>query len=34
VLPAPESGLLGIHTVNRAGDLTVVDAFARRRRFT
>jgi hypothetical protein len=34
VLPGPESGLLGIHTVNRAGELTVVDAFARRRRFT
>ena len=34
LLPAPESGLLGIHTVNRAGELTVVDAFARRRRFT
>ena len=34
ILPSPESGLLGLHTVNRAGDLTVVDAFARRRRFT
>jgi hypothetical protein len=34
ILPPPGSGLLGIHTVNRAGDLTVVDAFARRRRFT
>jgi hypothetical protein len=33
ILPPPESGLLGIHTFNRAGDLTVVDAFARRRRF-
>lgn len=32
VLPA--DGLLGLHTVNRAGDLTVVDAFTRRRRFT
>ncbi len=32
ILPSPESGLLGIHTWNRAGDLTVVDAFARRRR--
>ncbi|OGA71316.1 MAG: hypothetical protein A3G81_31065 [Betaproteobacteria bacterium RIFCSPLOWO2_12_FULL_65_14] len=31
VLPA--EGLLGLHTVNRAGSLTVVDAFARRRRF-
>ena len=27
------SGLLGLHTVNRAGDLTVIDAFARRSRF-
>jgi hypothetical protein len=26
-------GLLGIHTLNRAGDLSVIDAFARRRRF-
>ena len=34
VLPTPESGLLGIHTLNRAGELTVVDAFMRRRRFT
>ena len=34
VLPSAESGLLGIHTVNRAAELTVVDAFARRRRFT
>ena len=34
ILPPPDSGLLGIHTLNRAGDLTVVDAFARRRRFT
>jgi hypothetical protein len=34
VLPAPDSGLLGIHTLNRAGELTVVDAFARRGRFT
>jgi len=25
--------LLGIHTFNRAGDLTVVDAFTRQRRF-
>jgi hypothetical protein len=31
VLPAP--GLLGLHTVNRAGELTVVDAFTRRHRF-
>jgi hypothetical protein len=33
VLPAGR-GILGIHTVNRAGDLTVVDAFTRRLRFT
>jgi hypothetical protein len=34
ILPPPDSGLLGIHTLNRAGELTVVDAFTRRRRFT
>ena len=33
VLPSAEAGLLGLHTVNRAGALTVVDAFARRGRF-
>lgn len=33
ILPARSSGVLGLHTVNRAGDLTVIDAFARRRRF-
>ena len=32
LLPPPGSGLLGLHTMNRAGDLTVVDAFIRRRR--
>ena len=32
VLPGGDSGLLGLHTVNRAGELTVVDALARRRR--
>ena len=32
ILPGPGDGLLGIHTVNRAGYLTVVDAFIRRRR--
>jgi hypothetical protein len=32
VLPA--GGLLGLHTLNRAGELTVVDAFARRSRFS
>jgi hypothetical protein len=31
----PQAGdaLLGIHTINRAGDLSVLDAFARRQRF-
>ena len=33
ILPAAQSGLLGLHTLNHAGDLTVVDAFVRRRRF-
>ena len=33
ILPSRADGLLGVHTVNRAGDLTVVDAFMRRRRF-
>jgi hypothetical protein len=33
ILPAAEAGLLGLHTVNRAGDLTVVDGFVRRSRF-
>ena len=33
ILPAGEAGLLGVHTVNRAGDLTVIDAFAKRARF-
>ena len=28
-----EAGTLGIHTFNRAGDLTVADAFERRPRF-
>ncbi|MGQ0654369.1 MAG: glucosamine inositolphosphorylceramide transferase family protein [Betaproteobacteria bacterium] len=32
ILPAESQGLLGLHTVNRAGYLTVVDAFHRRRR--
>ena len=32
ILPPPASGLLGLHTMNHAGDLTVVDAFIRRRR--
>lgn len=33
LLPPAGSGLLGMHTVNRAGALVVVDAFSRRRRF-
>ncbi len=33
ILPSARDGLLGLHTVNRAGALTVVDAFARRPRF-
>ncbi|HEY6822630.1 MAG TPA: hypothetical protein VI321_11485 [Burkholderiales bacterium] len=33
ILPAEKAGLLGVHTLNRAGDLTIVDAFTRRRRF-
>ena len=32
VLPGGDSSLLGLHTVNRAGELTVVDMLARRRR--
>jgi hypothetical protein len=32
VVPPPESGLLGLHTLNQARDLRVVDAFARRAR--
>jgi len=32
LVPPEASGLLGLHTMNHAGDLTVVDAFARRRR--
>ena len=33
ILPSAQAGLLGLHTVNRAGDLTVVDGFVRRSRF-
>ena len=33
ILPLGESGILGLHTVNRAGSLSVVDAFLRRPRF-
>jgi hypothetical protein len=32
ILPAEQQGILGVHTVNRAGALTVVDAFTRRSR--
>jgi hypothetical protein len=32
ILPTSREGLLGIHTLNRAGDLSVVDGFMRRRR--
>jgi hypothetical protein len=32
LLPGEASGLEGLHTMNRAGDLTVVDAFIRRKR--
>lgn len=32
IVPAPASGLLGLHTLNHAGDLVVVDAFVRRGR--
>jgi hypothetical protein len=33
VLPTHPAGLLGLHTVNRAGDLVVVDGFMRRPRW-
>jgi hypothetical protein len=33
ILPVPQERLLGLHTLNRAGDLRVVDAFMRRARF-
>jgi hypothetical protein len=33
ILPAPGEGVLGLHTMNRAGDLSVTDAFVRRARF-
>jgi hypothetical protein len=33
IVPAGKGGLLGLHTFNRAGDLTVVDVFTRQRRF-
>jgi hypothetical protein len=33
ILPAGNGGLLGIHTINRSGELSVTDAFVRRSRF-
>jgi hypothetical protein len=33
IVPAAGSAILGLHTINRAGDLSVIDAFARRARF-
>lgn len=33
ILPSRKDGILGVHTVNRAGDLTVIDAFTKRPRF-
>jgi hypothetical protein len=33
ILPAGSDGILGIHTINRAGPLSVTDAFVRRSRF-
>ena len=33
IVPAHGSGVLGLHTMNRAGDLSVIDAFVRRPRF-
>jgi hypothetical protein len=32
ILPSSQEGILGIHTVNRAGELIVIDAFTQRRR--
>lgn len=32
IIPAPASNVLGIHTLNRAGELSVVDGFTRRQR--
>jgi hypothetical protein len=32
ILPQAQAGILGVHTVNRAGELTVIDVLARRRR--
>jgi hypothetical protein len=33
IVPAGDGGILGIHTINRAGALSVTDAFVRRSRF-
>jgi hypothetical protein len=33
IVPASGEGVLGLHTINRAGDLSVTDAFIRRPRF-
>jgi len=33
IVPADGEGVLGLHTINRAGDLSVIDAFVRRPRF-
>lgn len=33
ILPSRDSGVLGVHTINRAGDLTVIDGFTKRSRF-
>jgi hypothetical protein len=32
ILPGRENGIFGLHTINRTGSLTVIDAFTRRRR--
>jgi hypothetical protein len=34
ILPADGEGVLGLHTINRAGDLSVTDAFVRRSRLS
>jgi hypothetical protein len=33
IVPDGEHGILGLHTINRAGALSVTDAFLRRPRF-
>lgn len=33
ILPAAQGGVLGLHTINRAGDLTVIDVFSRQGKF-